>query len=45
MLAMFRSMSDGTPPDRRYYLFPVHYFQKREDARWADIIRAVYNSS
>ncbi|KAI4088846.1 MAG: hypothetical protein L6R37_008141 [Teloschistes peruensis] len=39
MLAMFQQMAEQ-PPDRRYYLHPIHYFQQTEDARQASIVLA-----
>ena len=43
MLALFQNMAEQ-PPDRRYYLDPVRFFQQPEEVREANIITAVDSS-
>lgn len=40
MIAMFQNIAEQ-PPDRRYYIHPMHFFQKNDEAKEASIIIAV----
>lgn len=44
MLSLFQNIAE-IPPDRRYYIHPIHFFRKHEKAREACIINALENSS